>query len=155
MRNILIHAMVLLMVLPAASRVQAQNASVSDIMESTLSKLRASSDAGRITEKTYSDIFFKDDTTRRNCIFSYRFSASNTYRINAFALSEQVSNIDAVLYQKDGSGNWTVVGKNSGSGNDVNFRFTPRTSGFYSFVIRGTLRGGINNALFNLIIERE
>ena len=128
---------------------------VPNMMETSLVKIKASGQAGRVIERTFSDIIFRDDSTATNTIFSHRFSSSNNYRINAFAPSSELSAIYVYIYRKDDNGKWQKVASSTGSGNDVTIQFSPQVSGSYTFMIKGTLQSSVNNSLFNLIIERE
>ena len=155
MKSSHISSFVLLIMMATAGTVRAQTSTISDMMQTSLNKIRSSSQAGRVVERTFSDMFFREDTTGNNCLFFHRFSSSNNYRINAFALSGNVSNIDVGVYRKDNNNKWNKITGNTTSGYDVSLRFSPPFTGSYAVFIRGTLRTNINNALFNLIIERE
>jgi len=138
-----------------AGALHAQTAAVPNMMQTSIDKIKVSSDAGRIIERTFSDIIFRNDSTSSNCWFYHRMSSSNSYRINAFAPSEGVSAINVYVYYKDDNNKWQMSASNSNTGNDVSVRFSPPVTRYYAIVVKGTLRTNINNALFNLIIERE
>jgi hypothetical protein len=138
-----------------AGVLQAQTAAVPNMMQTSIDKIKVSSDAGRVIERTFSDVIFRGDSTNSNCWFYHRMSASNSYRINGFAPSEDVSALNVYVYYKDDNNKWQMIASNSNTGNDVSLRFSPTVTRFYAIVVRGTLRTNINTALFNLIIERE
>jgi hypothetical protein len=125
------------------------------MMETSITKIKTSSQAGRVIERTFSDIIFKDDSTATNCWFYHHMSSSNTYRLNAFAPSENVSSLNIYVYYKDDNDKWQLAASNSTAGYDISLRFNPQVSRYYAIMIKGALRANINNALFNLIIERE
>jgi hypothetical protein len=137
-----------------AGMLQAQT-SVPNMMQTSITKIKASSQEGRVIERTFSDVIFKDDSTGTNCWFYHRMSSSNTYRINAFAPGENVSAMNLYVYYKDENDKWQLATSNSNGSNDVSLRFSPQVTRFYAVMVKGTLRTNINNALFNLIIERE
>jgi len=144
----------LLTVIMTSASLSAQTR-VPNMMETSLTKIRSSGQAGRVIERTFSDIIFRDDSSATNTIFTHRFSSSNNYRINAFAPSSELTDIYVYIYRKDDNGKWQKVASSTSGGNDVVIRFSPQVSGSYTFLVKGTLKSGINNSLFNLIIERE
>jgi hypothetical protein len=150
-----IYSFTLLLLIAAAGQVRAQNSLISGLMQTSLSKIKMSSQAGRVIERTFTDIFFKDDSTGNNCLFFHKFSSNNTYRINAFASSGDVSNINVGVYLRDSNNKWTKVVASTTTGYDVSIQFSPQSSGFYFLFLKGTLRTNINSALFDVIIERE
>lgn len=134
----------------------AQNNAVSAMMQTSLSKIKMSSQAGGVIEQTFADIIFRQDSSGTNNIFFHHFSSGNTYRINAFAPSDQISELTvSALYKRSSNDKWTMVATNNTSGADVSFRFTPQITGSYAIFVKGTLQTNINNAMFNLIIERD
>ena len=154
MKNTRISVLFLLAFVLATTTVSAQTSTVKDMMQLSISKIKASSDAGRVTEKTFSDVFFRNDTSKLNCIFYHRFSSSNTYRITAFGLSDKIETINVYVCHKD-NGNWNIVAKNTMTGSDINFKFIPQVGGSYGLIVKGTLKSDVNNALFNVIIDRD
>ncbi len=126
------------------------------MMETSLDKIKSSSQSGRVIERTVADIIFRDDSIHNNCNFRHRLSSSNSYRINAFSPSSEASSIYIYILYLDDKGEWQTAASNTTGGtSDVSLRFSPSVTRDYTIAIRGTLKTGINNSLFNLIIERE
>jgi hypothetical protein len=154
MKKVYISTLLLISLIAATGTARAQSSAVSTMMQTSLSKIRTSSQAGGIIERTFSDIIFREDTSGTNCIFFHHFSQSNNYRIDAFAPSDQVSELRVNVFYKE-NGQWRRMASNNTSGADVGFRFTPQITGSYAITVRGTLLTNINNSMFNLIIERD
>jgi hypothetical protein len=154
MKNVSRSAILLISLIAVTNIARAQNSEVSTMMQTSLNKIRNSSQTGGVIERTFSDVLFKQDTSGTNCIFFHHFSSSNAYRINGFAPSDQVSELTVAVYYKD-NGQWRRMAANTPTGADVSFRFTPRISGSYAIFVRGTLQTNINNSMFNVIIERD
>ncbi len=155
MKNLSRSALLLISLMGVAGIARAQTSEVSTMMQTSLSKIRTSSQAGGVIERTFSDILFREDTAGTNCIFFHHFSSSNAYRINAFAPSDQVSELNVSVFYKGTNDKWSRVANNNLSGADVSFRFTPQITGSYAIYVKGTLQTNINNSMFNLIIERD
>jgi hypothetical protein len=154
MKNLSRSAILLISIITATNIANAQTSTVTTMMQTSLNKIRTSSQTGGVIERTFSDIIFKEDTSGTNCIFFHHFSSSNAYRVNAFAPSDQVSQLTVSVFYKE-NGKWNKVASNNLSGADVSFRFTPQVAGSYAIFVKGTLQTNINNSMFNLIIERD
>ena len=154
MKNVYISALTLLFLIAATGTARAQNSTVSTMMQTSINKIKTSSQTGGVIERTFSDIIFREDTSGTNCIFFHHFSQNNAYRINAFAPSDQVTELRVSVFYKE-NGKWTKVANSNTSGADVGFRFTPQIAGSYAIFVKGTLQTNINNSMFNLIIERN
>ena len=155
MKNLYINGLLLISLMAATGIARAQSSGVSTMMQTSLDKIRTSSQAGGVIERTFSDIIFRQDTTGNNCIFFHHFSSSNAYRINAFAPADQVSQLNVSVFYKGTDNRWSKVASSNTSGTDVSFQFAPQTTGSYAVFVKGTLQPNINNAMFNLIIERD
>jgi hypothetical protein len=154
MKNVYINTLLLISLIAATGTAHAQNSTVSTMMQTSINKIKTSSQTGGVIERTFSDIIFKDDTAGTNCIFFHHFSNNNAYRINAFAPSDQISQLLVSVFYKE-NGKWSKVASSNTSGADVGLRFTPQVAGSYAIFVKGTLQTNINNSMFNLIIERD
>lgn len=126
-----------------------------DIINTTLNKMNAIKREYRVIEKTVGDVLFQNDTSADNRVFSYGFSSSKRYHLNAFAPSQDISNIGIAIYMYDSNNKLQFVTRNETPGTDVTLSFDPQETKTYYLIVTGSLRQNIQSSFFNLIIDRD
>jgi hypothetical protein len=146
--------LVTLLVAGCFTRLTAQD-HTADIINTTLSKMNTIKRDYRVIEKTVGDVLFQNDTSADNRIFSYGFSSSKRYHLNAFAPSTDISSIAIAIYMYDSNNKLQLVTRNETPGTDVTLNFDPRETKTYYLIVSGSLRQNIQSSFFNLIIDRD
>ena len=126
------------------------------IIQTTLNKMQVINKNLRVVEKTFADIIFVSDSAiTDNRMYKHTFSSSNAYHLNAFAVGDDVSDLNIIIVNSPKTGKPKVVATDDMTGNDVSIKFEPAESGTYYVFVSGKLKSGVNNCFFNLIIDRE
>lgn len=127
-----------------------------EIIAKTLSKIYDINKNNRVVEKTFGDIIYiSDSAISENHFYKCEFLIGNAYHITAFASDEDVSDINALIFDYDMNNKPQIVARDNITSNDVSFRFEPQENGEHYIIVTATLKPGVKNCFFNLIIDRE
>jgi len=146
--------LVTLLAAGCCTRLAAQD-HTADIIKMTLNKMDAIKRNYRVIEKTVGDVLFVNDTLGDNRVFSYGFSSSKRYHLNAFAPGDDITSIAVAIYVYDSNDKLQFVTRNEAQGADVTLNFDPRETKTYYLIVTGKLRSNIQSSFFNLIIDRD
>ncbi len=143
-----------MLVVGGLTRLSAQD-HTADVINMTITKMNAIKRDYRVIEKTVGDVLFPSDTAGDNRFFTYGFSSSKRYHLNAFAPNADISAISILVYAYDANNKIQLITRKDIQGSDVVLNFDPNESKTYYLFVSGTLRQNVQSSFFNLIIDRD